>query len=120
MTRKDWINLVPAILLAIGIIVWTAVAARLSDSGWLVVAAPLLLALTIVGADALASRLRGEPFVPSWIGLAMGASFLAACLIVALVDPTRVALLIPVLGGACAGTMVALHPTSRRMACRRL
>ena len=120
MTRKPWIHLVPAVLLAVGIIVSAAIAKQMSDTGWLVLAAPLLLGLTIVGADALGSRLRGEQFVPSWIGLVMAASFLAACLIVALVDPTRVALLIPVLGGACAGSMVAVRPASRHMACRRL
>lgn len=120
MTRKDWIHLVPAVLLAVGILVSTAVAVRTSDSGWLILAAPLLMALTIVGADALASRLRGESFVPSWISLLLGAAFLVACLIVAVGDSTQVVAMIPILGGGCAGGMYALGATGRRTACRRL
>lgn len=120
MTRKPWIHLVPAILLALGVIVATAVAVWTADSQWLVMTAPLVLALALLGADALSSRLRGEPFVPSWLGLVMGVVFLGATLIVALVDPSRVALLIPVLGGACAGTMFTLDAQVRRTACRRL
>lgn len=116
MTRKDWINLVPAVLLAIGIIVCTAVAARISDSGWLVLAAPLLMALTIVGADALGSRLRGESFVPSWSSLLLGAAFLVGCLIVAVGDSTQVVAMIPILGG---GSAVGMYAMGRRTACQR-
>lgn len=120
MTRKPWIHLVPAVLLALGVILATAVSVWAADSQWLVLTGPLVLALALLGADALTSRLRGEPFVPSWLGLVMGAVFLGASLIVALADPTRVALLIPVLGAGCAGTMFALNAEVQRTACRKL
>lgn len=119
MTRKDWIGLTPALLLATGVLVSTAVAVWASDFGRLVaLAAPLLLTLTILGADALDSRLRGGAAIPSWNALLLGAANLLACLTVALVDPEQVAMMIPLLGGACAGTMVALNARGRRTACR--
>lgn len=120
MTNKSWLNLGPAVLLALGIIVATAVAVWTAESLWLVLIGPLLLAFAIVAADALGSRLRGQSFAPSWGALMLAATFLAACLILALADPAGVAPMIPILGSGCAGYWVAVGAASRSKACRWL
>lgn len=120
MTSKTWLNRGPALLLALGIIVATALAVWAADSLWLVLVGPLLLALAIVGADALGSHLRGQSLAPSLGALMLATTLLAACLILALADPAGVAPMIPILGGGCAGYVVAVDASSRRKACRWL
>lgn len=120
MTSKNWLNRGPAVLLALGILVATAVAVWAADSVWLVLTGPLLLALAIVGADALDSGLRGQSFVPSVGALVLGMAFLMACLTLALADPAGVAPMIPILGGTCAGAVITTGYASRRKACRWL
>jgi hypothetical protein len=118
MTRKHWLDLGPSLLVAGGIIVSTLVAVLTAESGWLVLAGPLLLALSVVGADVLASRLRGESSGPSRAALIMGGACLLSCLIVALRDPSLVKTLIPVLGGPTWVTLFLLRPEGRPRACR--
>jgi hypothetical protein len=113
MTRKYWLKLGPSLLVGVGIIVSTLVAVLAAKSAWLVLAGPLLLALVVVIADVLASRLRGETSGPSAAALILGGSFLLAGLIVALRDPSLVKELIPIIG---AGSWVTLlrRPDDRR------
>jgi hypothetical protein len=117
MTRKYWPDLGPSLLVGAGIVAATFVAVLATESGWLVLAGPLLLALTVVGADVLGSRLRGKPSRPSWTVLFLGGSFLLAGVIVALRDPSLVKTLIPVVG-VTAWPALLLRPGSPRKTCR--
>jgi hypothetical protein len=117
MARKYWLDLGPSLLVGAGIVAATFVAVLAAESGWLVLAGPLLLALTVVGADVLGSRLRGKPSRPSWTALFIGGSFLLAGLIVALRDPSLVKTLIPVLG-ITTWPALMVHPGSPRKTCR--
>jgi hypothetical protein len=114
--RKYWFDLVPSLLIGLGIIAATLIAKRAAEFGWLVLAAPLFLALTIVGADMLNSRLRGESMRPSPAALLLGVAFLLACGIVALRKPSLVATMIAV-SGASAWVTLLLSPGSRRREC---
>lgn len=119
MARKIWLDLGPSLLVAIGILASTFVAVRTADSGWWVLSAPLLLALTVVGADVMGSRLRGLSSGPSWVSLLLGATFLLSGAIMALRDPSLVKLFIPIVGSS-AWTSLLLLPGNRRKACRGL
>ena len=59
MTRKFWREVGPSLVVGVGILLATFIAVRTAQSGWLVLAGPLFLSLTVLGADALAARLRG-------------------------------------------------------------
>ena len=119
MTRKYWLELGPSLLVAAGIVAATFVAVLAAKSGWLVLAGPLLLALTVVGADVLGSRLRGKSSRPSWTALLLGGSFLLAGVIVALRDPSLVKTLIPVIG-VTTWPALMLRPGGPRKPCRGL
>jgi hypothetical protein len=116
MTRIFWRDLSSSLLVAIGILVSTFVAARAAGSGWLVLAGPLLLALAVVGADVLNARLRGESSGPSWAALLMGGSCLLAGLIVTLRDPSLVKTLMPIIG--MAAWVTVLRPENGSKACK--
>ncbi len=117
MTRKYWLDLGPSLLVGAGVIVATLIAVLAAESGWLVLAGPLLLALAVVSADVVNSRLRGRASSPSWSALFLGGSFLLAGFIVALRDPNLVKPLIPTLGAAAWVTLF-LRPEGRRRTCR--
>jgi uncharacterized membrane protein SirB2 len=119
MTRKYWPDLGPSLLVGIGIVVATFVSVLAAKSGWLVLAGPLVLALTVVGADVLGSRLRGKSSRPSWTALLVAGSFLLAGVIVALRDPILVKTLVPVIG-TTAWMPLLLRPGSPRKACRSI
>jgi hypothetical protein len=116
MTRKYWLGLSPSLLVGAGIVVSTLIAVRAAGSGWWVLAGPLLLALAVVSADLLDSRLRGESSGPSWAALILGGAFLLAGSIVTHRDPSLVKTLIPVLGTASWVTLL-LRPAGRRRTC---
>jgi hypothetical protein len=116
MQRRFWFDLVPSLLIGLGIIAATLIAKRAADSGWLVLLAPLALSLTVVGADMLNSWLRGEPVRPSVGALLLGAAFLLAGGIVAARKPSLVATMIAV-SGASAWVTLLLSPGQRRRAC---
>ena len=105
MSRKYWLELGPSLLVGAGIILSTLLAVLAAESRWLVMAAPLLLAVTVVGAERLNSRLQGESWGSFWAALLLGGAILFAGLIVALRDPGLVKTLIPTLG---AGTWVPI------------
>jgi len=115
MTRKYWLDLTPSLLIAAGILVSTYIAGLTEKSGWLVLAAPLLLSLAILAADVLSSRLTGRPSGPSLVALLLAGSFILASLIV-IRDPSLVRILIPLNGAA---GWVSLHrPNKYRNTCR--
>jgi hypothetical protein len=116
MTRKYWLNLTPSLLMAAGILASSYVAVHTAKSEWLVLAAPLLLASAILGADVWDSRLRGKLSGPSPAALLLAGAFFLACLSVTLSDPGLVRTLIPILGAA---SWVALpRPKNERKPCR--
>jgi hypothetical protein len=117
MSRKYWIELGPSLFVGVGILLSTLLAVLTAESRWMVLTAPLVLALTAVGADALNSRLRGESWGPSWPALLLAGAFLATGLIVALRDPGLVKMLIPVIG-AGAWVPIARRPGDRQKPCR--
>jgi hypothetical protein len=116
MARRYWLNLTPSLVMAAGIIVSTYIAGPIAKSGWLVLAALLLLLLSVLGADVLGARLRGESSGPSPIALLSAGSFLLAGLIVAFRDPSLVRTLIPVIGAT--GWVSLLRPNRQRKTCR--
>jgi hypothetical protein len=119
MTRKHWLHFGPSLLVGAGIILATLIAALAAKSGWLVMAAPLTLALAVVGADVLDSGLRRESPVPSPAALILGGAVLLAGLIVSVRDPNLVRTLISLVG---AGAWVTLlrRPGRGRQMCRGL
>lgn len=107
-------NLGPALLVAVVMLVSTALAGRAPHASWTAVAGPLLLALALVGAD-LVHRRR---FLPSPSALLLAAAILVACGIVAARDPDRLAGMMPILGGGAAIPLLLRHQGART-ACRR-
>jgi len=117
MMRKNWLNLIPSLVVGVGIILSTFIAMLTADSGWLVLVGPLVLALAFVGADMLDSRQRGESLRPSPGALIVGSAVLLTGLIVTLRDPNLVRTLFPVIGPAIWVTLL-LRPEGRRKVCR--
>jgi uncharacterized protein YqgC (DUF456 family) len=117
MTRKSWLNLTPSLLIAIAILASTYIAGLTQKSGWLFLAAPLLMSLAILGADVLNSRLKGRsPSGPSRAALISAGSFLLSCLIVSFIDRNLVKTVIPLIGAT--GWVSLLRPNNQRKACR--
>ncbi len=116
MMRKYWRALGPSLIVGAGILVATFVAAHAGESGGWVLAGPLLLALTVVSADVLDSRLHGESSGASAATLIVTAAFLVASLIVMSRDPNIVKTLIPIMGAA--GWVALLRPQRPRTPCK--
>jgi len=114
MPRKFWLGLGPSLLVGMGIILATLVAKLAAGSGWLVLGGPLLLALAVVGADVLDSRLKGKSSSPSPAALILGTTFLLAGAIVVR-NPNHVSTLIPIVG--MSAWVVLLRPENRRNTC---
>jgi Na+-translocating ferredoxin:NAD+ oxidoreductase RnfD subunit len=103
LERRHLIVLIPALLLAAGMLLSCLLAVQQSD--WLVLAAPLALALSVLVGEALEARLRGLPARPSPSAMILAASFLLASLIVAVKDPGLLKGLMPLLGTLAAATL---------------
>ena len=98
MKRAHWIRLAPSLLLAGGILASTALAVLAAESKVWVLCGPLLLALALVAAQTLSSRWGGGSSRPSPTAWLTALALLLASAIVAAVDSTQVALLLPLLG----------------------
>ena len=105
MTRKTHIDIVAALMLAVGVLVSALVARLGADSTW-VLTAPLLLSLTVLATDMSVSHRRGDPLRPGPASLFLAGSFLVAGLMVGLHDPQAVGSLIPILGAGCGVPLV--------------
>lgn len=116
MKQKFWPALGPSLLVGAGIIVSTFIAVQTAESWWVMIG-PLVLAGTVVGADVMGSRLRGESSAPSWGALLLGVAFVLASVIVALRDPSLVKTFVAVIGPA-AWVTVLLRPEGPRKTCR--
>ena len=118
MTRKYWFELGPSLLVGAGIVVASFVAVHATESGAWVLAGPLLLAIAVVSADMLGSRLHGESLGASAAALIVAAAFLVASLIVMSRDPTQVKTLVPSMGAAA--WVALLRPRRPRSSCERI
>lgn len=102
MRRTHWIGPGPALVLASGLLISTAIVALASASAWAVAAGALVFALSLVGADVMGSRQRGESSGPSRGAVLLAAAWLVACGMIGLTDPASLAIAIPILGGGVA------------------
>ena len=116
MPSKSWLNLTPNLLLASAIVLSTLIAARSVNSQELLLLAPTILALAVVAANALDSRLRGESSRPSPAAIILGFSFLLAGALVTFRDPAQVKTLMPLVG-VTAWPALFLRPNARRKTC---
>lgn len=94
--------LVPALLMAGGILAGTAVSARLDDGDpglALVLIGPAILALTMLAGCLVARRQGRLPRGGLLAGTILAASVMVACTIAGWNDPARVTDLLPLLGG---------------------
>jgi len=115
MNRAIWKELTPAIVVAMGILASTQVAAMLVSSGLLVMAGPLTMVVALVVASLLTSRLRGRDGGGRGLSVALilGGITLVVSAILALKDPANVADMMPILG---AGMALPIIVSSRRPA----
>jgi hypothetical protein len=111
-------NLGPALFLAAAMLAAAALAAAAPHAPWAAVAGPLLLVLSLVGADLVQRRRTGRRLLPSAGVLLVAAGILVACAIVASHDLERLAGMIPILG-SCAAFPLILRQESARTSCRR-
>jgi len=118
MTRKYLHALGPSLIVGAGILVGTFVAVHAGESRAWVLAGPLLLALAVVGADVLGSRLHGESAGVSAAALIVAAAIPLASLIVMSRDSTLVGTLIPMMGAAA--WVALLRPQHPRTPCSRI
>ena len=109
--KRELRSLLPALLLAAGCLLATAVSLWSSRSLAWALAGPALLALTVVAAGALRRRIESRP--QSYTADAiMGGAVIASGAMVAVVDPSHVILMMPILSACAATTLV----TKRRCA----
>jgi hypothetical protein len=116
MTRNFWLGLVPSVIMAAGIVLATLVAGLTAGSATRVLLGPVLLAVAVLGADLVESRLSGVTDRRPWAALVFAASFLLAGLIIAQRDPGLVQTFIPSIGVASWATLL-LRPSRRRATC---
>jgi uncharacterized membrane protein YjdF len=107
-------NLGPALLFAAAILAASALIKAAPHAAWAAVISPLLLVLALLGAD-LVQRRR---FLPSPIALALAATFLVACGLVAARGLEQLAAMIPILGSSVMLPLI-LRAEGKRPACRR-
>lgn len=107
-------QLVPALVLAGGILSATALATRGTPSVGLVLAGTVVLVCSILASAAIQRRLHPASAVTARESILVSAVFLVAAAIVAVRNPGHVPGLIPLLGS---GAFVVLLPRSRRVPC---
>ena len=120
MSRNRLMDLVPSIILALGMLASSGVAVITSASGWLVMAGPLVMALAMAGAGLVDYRLSGAYPGTLRVALILGAAILLAGAIVAGRDPGRVATLLPILGSSASIPLImsaARWTRERRAGC---
>jgi hypothetical protein len=108
----------PALVLALALLVASALARAALFVPWAAGAGPLLLVLALVGADAIYRRRLGLSGRPSSSTLLLAATFLVACGIVATGGVKPLAVMIPILGSGVAVSVI-LRYEGTRTSCRR-
>ena len=100
-------DLIPTLLMTGGMLAGTLVSVLTRESGLLTLLGPLFMASTMVIASRISARQGVTPRNRTPIALILGVSLLLASSIVAVSDPSQVAILMPILGG---GFAVVLGP----------
>lgn len=90
------------IILAFGIISSAVVAKLALDSRWLLLTAPLIMAIALLAVAVIDHRLYGASRAKVWAALILGGAMVFAGVIVAQRDPDRVARILPIIGGVSA------------------
>lgn len=106
MNIKNAFRLGPHLLLGAGIIAASIVALLTEQYGWWVLSAPIVLAFTMMTADMVDARARGESSGPSVEAMILGGTFVLAGAIVAFGDPSLVKMLIPTVGAGSAAVLL--------------
>lgn len=105
MYRPSWLSLIPSIVLALAILMSTGIAVATANSGWWVLAGPLVMAFALVGTSLLGHRQAEGTPGNTRVALILGAALMLASVLVALRDPADVAALLPVLGACIAAPL---------------
>ena len=105
-------DLIPTLLMTGGMLAGTLVSVLTRESGLLTLLGPLIMASTMVIASRISARQSVTPQKETAVALILGVSLLLVSSIVAVSDPSQVAILMPILGG---GIVVVLGPRN----CRR-
>lgn len=109
MTAKSWFKHAPGLVMGLGIVLASLIAAVGGRSAGAVMAALLLLALAVLGSDALLARHGRNSLRPSWAALILAGT----CVLFGLIldDPRQTAEQLPLLGAV---VWAALLSGSRR------
>ncbi len=110
-------NLGPILWMAAAVLAASALAKAALHEVWAAVAAPLILVVALLGADAFLSRRAGGRALPSPVALVLAVGILGSCGILASAGLDRLAEMIPVLG-ACAALPVLQRREGARAWCR--
>lgn len=110
MGRSLGIGVGPSLLLAGGILVSTTAVLLLRDPSWLILSGPLLMALSLIGAGAMAPVAQGVRRSALRVATILGVSLIVAGAILITKDPGLLIPMMPVLGAGAAGGLVAISP----------
>jgi uncharacterized membrane protein SirB2 len=110
-------HLVPALLLAIALLMASALIAAAPHSPWAAASSLLLLVLALLGVDLFGRRRSGRRFLPSPSALLLAAALLVAGGILAFSGLERLGGMIPILG-FCTALPLILRPQSAPTSCR--
>ena len=113
MTRQSIIRLIPSLLIALGIIVASLIARFGVDAGWPLWTSVLVLAISIIAACVVDSRLHDNAPATSVLVRAVVGAILVAVTLLFLDDPTRLRQMIPILG-AVAWVSLLQRPANPR------
>jgi uncharacterized membrane protein len=110
MTRKDALALVPTLIVGVAIVVSTFIMVRTRHSAWQGLAGPLLLASSVVVADVLTLRLRGDYSGPTRAGLTAAVAIAISGLVLIGMNVKTADMFIPL-------CWIAVMPRGRRRVC---
>lgn len=96
MNNRRWIEVLPGLVIGVGILVASFVAKATEHS--FLLAGPLLLALSVLAADSLNARLLGLPRRPGAAALIMGGSIALTGLLLMVSDAHLMLSMLPVVG----------------------
>ncbi|MFZ2235332.1 MAG: hypothetical protein WBP11_11500 [Dokdonella sp.] len=98
MTRQTLIRLIPSVLIALGIIAASLIARYGVDAGWPLWTSVAVLAIAIIAACIVDTRLHDNVPATSVLVRAVVSVILIAVTLLFLDDPTRLRQMIPILG----------------------
>lgn len=114
MSNRHWIEVVPGLVIGVGILVASFVAKATEHSPAFVMTGPLLLALSVLAADLLNARLLGLPRRPGAAALMMAGSVVLMGLLLTLSDAHTTLSMLPVVGAVSWIALWRETPQSRK------